>query len=79
MTSGGLNKLKVYAALGVPEVWFWRGGLTMYVLEGNGFVETESSRLLPGVDLKLLVSHLDEPEDIVARRAYRTALKSDLA
>ena len=80
VSSGGLEKLRVHAALGVPEVWFWseRDGLTVHVLEGDEYEETASSRLLPELDLALLVSHLLEDEDIIARAAYRNALERNL-
>ena len=29
VTSGGIDKLARYQALGVPEVWFWQDGVLM--------------------------------------------------
>ena len=45
-TSGGLNKLSKYRALGVPEVWFWEDGtLRLYHLRENGYEEVFQSEL----------------------------------
>ena len=45
-TSGGVNKLSKYQALGVPEVWFWEDGtLRLYHLRENGYQEVMQSEL----------------------------------
>ena len=45
-TSGGVNKLSKYQALGVPEVWFWEDGtLRLYHLRENGYEEVFQSEL----------------------------------
>ena len=45
-TSGGLNKLPKYQALGVPEVWFWEDGtLRLYHLREYGYEEVFKSEL----------------------------------
>jgi Uma2 family endonuclease len=75
-TSGGINKLEIYAALGVKEVWFWRRGrIAIHRLEQEGYVAAASSRVLPGIDLVQLASFLDRPTASQAIRAYRAALK----
>ncbi len=56
-TSGGVNKLIRYQALGVPEVWFWEDGvLTLYHLRSNGYERIYTSELegLKDLDLDLL-------------------------
>jgi Uma2 family endonuclease len=55
-SSGGINKLARYRAIGVPEVWFWEDGvLTLYRLRSNGYERIEQSEL-PGLrDLDLAV------------------------
>jgi Uma2 family endonuclease len=75
-TSGGLDKLAIYARLGVPEVWCWTGGrLDVYVLDGDSYGRATHSALLPGLDLDLLVSFLDRPTVTQAIRAYRNVLR----
>lgn len=58
-TSGNLNKLDRYRALGVTEVWFWEDGVLMlYRLRDAGYDRIYQSEL-PGLielDLELLKS-----------------------
>ena len=51
-TSGGPSKLKIYAALGVPEVWFWEDGvLSLYHLRSDEQTyEKIMVSELPGLD-----------------------------
>ena len=47
-TSGSINKLDRYLALGVTEVWFWEDGvLTLYHLRDAGYENIQQSEL-PG-------------------------------
>jgi hypothetical protein len=62
-------------SIGVKEVWFWRRGrISVHVLEGNGYVDSASSRALPGIDLVQLASYLDRETDSQAIREYRAAV-----
>jgi Uma2 family endonuclease len=77
-TSGGVSKLEAYAKLGVREVWFWRRGrISIHVLEGEDYVDSAASRLLPGIDLVQLASYLDRETDSQAIREYRAAIASE--
>ncbi|MBF2028169.1 MAG: Uma2 family endonuclease [Oscillatoriales cyanobacterium C42_A2020_001] len=56
-TSGSINKLERYKALGVPEVWFWEDGvLTLYHLYDGDYQQRDRSQLpgLTDLDLDLL-------------------------
>lgn len=49
-TSGNVNKLARYRALGVPEVWFWQdGSLTLHHLRAYGYERIDKSEL-PGLE-----------------------------
>jgi Uma2 family endonuclease len=75
-TSGGLDKLAIYARLGVREVWFWRRGkLSAHVLSGATYQEVQVSRVLPGIDLTALAGFLDRATASQAIREYRAALR----
>jgi Uma2 family endonuclease len=75
-THGDIDKLEVYAGLGVREVWFWEEGrLVVHHLEGRGYVESTTSRLLPGLDLTELVTFVRESDQTASVRAYRRALR----
>jgi Uma2 family endonuclease len=56
-TSGGVNKLERYKALGVREVWFWEDGtLQLHHLREQGYEQIFQSELaeLQNLDLELL-------------------------
>lgn len=75
-THGGIDKLAIYEKLGVEEVWFWRkGALEVYILTDGKFTETQRSRVLPELDLELLVSMLDRNTLSQAIRDFRKALR----
>jgi Uma2 family endonuclease len=59
VTSGGINKLVIYARLQVPEVWFWKDGtIDVYCLRNNGAYEKVAcSELLPELDINLVAEH----------------------
>jgi len=54
-TSGGIDKLEVYRALGIREVWFWENeDLTFYVLRGDGYTELSTSKHVPTFDKQVV-------------------------
>jgi Uma2 family endonuclease len=76
-TSGGIDKLKVYRGLRVPEVWFWKdGALRFFALEGDGYLACPRSRLLPGLDPALIARCMGEASQTQAMRVPRSALRS---
>ena len=51
------TKLKRYAALGVPEVWFWiEGQLKAYRLDAGRYTPIQNSTWLPKLDLQQLAA-----------------------
>lgn len=78
ITSGGVDKLKVYKGLGVQEVWFWQNQqLRIYGLvnEESGYQALETSQCLPQLDVALLAIYVDRPSQTQAVKAYRQALR----
>lgn len=73
-----IDKLDVYAGLGIQEVWVWQSEarrLGVHRLAGRRYVEQERSSILPSLDLELLASFIRPGESQVAlTRAYRAAL-----
>jgi Uma2 family endonuclease len=52
VTSGGINKLARYKALGVPEVWFWEDGIfSVYHLRAEGYQRIARSEIPELIDL----------------------------
>jgi Uma2 family endonuclease len=70
-TGGGIEKLPIYAALGVKEVWVWdRGVISAHVLRGSTFVRSARSTLLPSLDLGRLAKHASMEDQSKAVRAF---------
>lgn len=75
-TSGGIDKLEIYRALGIAEVWFWIDEhIEMHVLQDGRYQRTDRSRWLPDLDVALLCSFLDRPF-AEAKRGFRAALRA---
>jgi Uma2 family endonuclease len=79
-THGGIEKLDVYAGLGVREVWFWEEGkLGIYALAGGAYVRRAASAVLPELDVTELGAFvaraIGEPDQTAIVRAYRDALR----
>jgi Uma2 family endonuclease len=61
VSRSAVQRVRIYAALGVPEIWRWRkGGLSAYSLGPDGkYVEREFSLNLPKLRVKDLEPLLD--------------------
>ncbi|WP_433935070.1 Uma2 family endonuclease [Sorangium cellulosum] len=75
--SGTIDKLSVYAGLGVPEVWFLKKGkLSVHLLGPDGYAEAGRSRLLPGIELAELTQFVQrEGDQTSVVRAWRATLR----
>jgi Uma2 family endonuclease len=73
-----LDKLDVYAGLGVQEVWAWLSEarrLHVHRLSGGRYTQHDRSAVLPALDLALLASFVRPGESQMALvREYRAAL-----
>ena len=59
ITSSSLNRLAIYASLGVKEVWRFDGeSLSMYVLEGDRYQIQQQSTILPILNTEKLLDIL---------------------
>ncbi|MEZ4466707.1 MAG: Uma2 family endonuclease [bacterium] len=68
---GGLDKLRIFAGLGVPEVWMWRrGSLSVYRLAGSTYEEHPRSALLPELDVQYLAALAMHPDQAEATRLW---------
>lgn len=65
ITSPSLNKMPIYAAVGVPEVWRYdRQELKIFRLEESEYRQLEESDLLPGVTSAQLTRFLQESQKL---------------
>ncbi|HMV46469.1 MAG TPA: Uma2 family endonuclease [Blastocatellia bacterium] len=61
VTHGSMDRLPIFAAVGVSEVWRYEDGtLKIYCLENNWYVENAESKLLPGIDADTLTRFVGE-------------------
>lgn len=79
-TSGGINKLARYKALGVPEVWFWEDGVfSIYRLRTEGYQRILSSEIpeLTQLDLNLLTRCvlMAQTSRLEAAKAFRKGIE----
>lgn len=75
-TAGGKDKLPLYLALGVREVWVWRRGVIVaYLRRAKRYQPARRSELLEGVDLDELVACVGEPTTSAAVRRFRAHLR----
>ena len=55
LTSGGIDKLEFWSEIKAAEVWIWENKkLHAFVLSGKGYQPVSRSKVLPGIDLKLI-------------------------
>lgn len=55
LSSGGIDKLEFWSELKAAEVWIWQNKrLHAFVLSGDGYQPVKQSKVLPGIDLKLI-------------------------
>jgi Uma2 family endonuclease len=65
VSSGLVDKMAVYAGLGVPEVWTWRPSqheIVVHRLTGGAYESHDHSTLLPQLDLALLTRFVQPGE-----------------
>jgi Uma2 family endonuclease len=78
LTSGNLRKLEKYRRFQIPEVWLWeKEQLKVYFLGVDGYELVERSRLLPNLDLDLLVSCIQMPSRLEAMKTFMAGIQSE--
>lgn len=67
VSSWSLDRFPIFAAFGVPEVWRYDGTrVTIFRLEGDRYVEVQTSRLLPPVTGSLATRFLEESRQLAS-------------
>jgi Uma2 family endonuclease len=79
VSSGLVDKMAVYAGLGVAEVWEWRPNsrlLVVHRLTDGGYDRRDRSEILPELDLALLSSFVQPGENQTRlAKSYQAALR----
>jgi Uma2 family endonuclease len=69
ITRKSLDRLEIYAALGVPEVWRYENGvLLIYQLREGGYVEVNTSSFFPAIPLGGLTRFLERRQEMGENR-----------
>lgn len=80
VTASLVDKLAVYAGLGVPEVWEWRpstGAIAVLRLVGDDYQPRHRSEVLPELDVAELSRFVTPGQSQTAlAKAYQAALRS---
>ena len=83
ITSRSDSTLKIYADLGVPEVWIYNGSrLRINRLEDRGYVECDRSLAFPTVAILEIVSFLEQAETmdyLELIKAFRNWVKGQIS
>jgi Uma2 family endonuclease len=65
ITSSSINRMELYASLGVPELWRYDGSrLIFYQLEGQQYVEREVSPHFPFLSPSEIIRFLETQENV---------------
>jgi Uma2 family endonuclease len=66
-----IDKLDVYADMGIPEVWIFRdGAFRLYALHEAGYGEIEQSSRIPGLDFERLAKFVVRTDTPKALREF---------
>lgn len=69
ITSSSINRMELYASLGVPELWRYDGArLIFYQLEGQEYVEREVSPHFPFLSPTEIMGFVEMQKDVGKRR-----------
>lgn len=75
ITSSSIDKLVIYAILGVPELWRYDGRkLAFYVLEGSNYIATDRSPTFPRLPSEIILQFLEyrfQVGETMALREFR--------
>src|SRR5207248_155869 len=83
VTHSSLDRMSIYAKLGVPEVWRFEGGrLEVYLLAGDGhYAQSAHSPTFPSIPVAELVRFVDlgvADSDTAMSRAFRAWVREQL-
>jgi Uma2 family endonuclease len=71
ITSGSIDKLEKYKRFKISEVWFWENNqISVYHLTNDNYDKITQSKLLPNLDINLLVRCVLMPSIIEARTEF---------
>jgi len=83
VTSSSINRMAIYAALGVPEVWRWREGtLLVYQLQADGtYATVQASPTFPMIPIAGLAEFVEQAnvvDQLTLKRAFRAWVREQI-
>jgi Uma2 family endonuclease len=82
ITSSSVNKLGIYSALGVPELWKYNGrGLKFYQLVEGQYIECEFSRAFPVVSVSDMSGFIEQSKtmgEIALLKSFRAWVRDKI-
>jgi len=76
-SSGSIDKLEKYLALGTKEVWLWEDGiLDIYYLQSEKYQKLSHSHFLPDLDMQFLQKCLLISSHLEALKYFRQGVRS---
>jgi len=71
VSRSAIDKLSLYAGLGVLELWIWRDDrIDVFHLGAKGYRRATRSKLLPDLDIEELSAFVRRNDQVAAARAY---------
>lgn len=82
VTHKSLDRFPIYARLGVPEIWrYEKGQIKIYQLQGNGYVETNTSLVFPLTLIQQIIPFIQQHRAAgkkSMRRAFRNWVRQQI-
>ncbi len=75
LSNRAIDKLPIYASLGVREVWYWcNGQFAVFERDGDGWRQIANSQLLPGLNLEAVARLAERKDQAKAIAEFRASL-----
>jgi Uma2 family endonuclease len=77
-TNAGIDKLDIYRAFGVREVWTWRDGrIEVHALRGDTYERAAASLIFPDIELAAIAALATSRDQTDAVRQFRKTLRGE--
>jgi Uma2 family endonuclease len=75
VSRSAIDKLSLYAGLGVRELWIWQdNAIRVFCLGKAGYREAKRSRVLPTLDMEEMITFVRMDDQVAAVKAYHRRL-----
>ncbi|MCA1994699.1 MAG: Uma2 family endonuclease [Coleofasciculus sp. S288] len=79
VTSGIIDRKKLFKPLKVPKVWFWRSNpLRIFQLQGDDYQEVHASKFFPHLDKASLLRYISHPDQYDAVNEFIDVIRHSM-